>query len=272
MARGGGSLVSNGIDLAQLGYQPQLRRALSELEKHVVWAALWANVRDVHQPAYNLTEAAGELQAADALLAEWNELSDLSADEKEIVLALAHVCLDTDQMAADWEAADRLVDHYDALINVRHGHATELIPVPTHMMSLHVPWAKAIYSGVKKHEFRCGAPRMQAGDWALIYETKLSGKPDRGGKVTGMVQVADVICGTPHKLAELEQDLQTRPAILKYLLDGKSGVQCAYQLGTVVKLAQPMDLDVFGMQRGPYSYQRLKEAQVTSFLAQSTNR
>lgn len=122
-------------------------------------------------------------------------------------------------------------------------------PSADHVMSLHSRWAQAIYAGNKTWEFRRGAPRMQAGETVLIYETQPR------GEVTGRCEVADVIEAGPEQLAQLELNPDAREHLRSYL----AGAQrcCAFRLTGVERFAQPLALSQLGLARGPMSYQRL---------------
>lgn len=117
---------------------PNLQRELTEQEEHVVWACLWANVRDVHAPVYNLN--ADQLAVGHALFDELDarymtDKSSISDDEREILLALMHGVLEheVDAQVHDETRAEQLCDHYDQLINERRAPAlaNDAPPVPS---------------------------------------------------------------------------------------------------------------------------------------------
>jgi hypothetical protein len=115
--------MSHAPHIPSAAFAPELARELTPIEEYVIWACLWANVRDVHQPVYNMDAA--QWETGDALLAEldarFRSGAVLSECEREIAYALGHGVGEADAGCyGDGALAEQLCDFYTALIDAKH--------------------------------------------------------------------------------------------------------------------------------------------------------
>jgi predicted transcriptional regulator len=106
--------------------------------------------------------------------------------------------------------------------------------MPALLLSLKPKFASAIYSGIKRVEFRRVSPRCEVPIEAFIYETMPV------GLVTGMVRVKEIVVAPEEALFALAKDDPMLEDYRRYLAGAHN--PCGLVLGGIERFASPRAL------------------------------
>lgn len=119
-------------------------------------------------------------------------------------------------------------------------------------MSVRPHYAQAMFSGVKRFEFRRVRVSVSTGDRVLVYESAPV------ALVTGEFNVGQVIIGTPAELGTIEQDVTIREAVRGYLGGAPQGT--AIQILNPTRWERPLGIsELTPGRRPPQSYSFLSQ-------------
>lgn len=123
------------------------------------------------------------------------------------------------------------------------------------ILSIHPKWAKKIYSGEKRVEWRKSFPKIEGKTRVYMYETA----PIK--RVTGFFTLLDVEGVDANKSITFAYDkgCVSIDDLKKYQGDSMCVFAWEIKRGSVVKFYQPKSLSDFGLKRPPQSWQYVED-------------
>ena len=129
------------------------------------------------------------------------------------------------------------------------------------IMSIKHKWSSHIYNGEKDIEYRKSSPKVEAYGKPIKVYLYESGT----GTVTGEMLVTSIkVYGESDCYEEKGNGCVDFELLNEYWNQGNGTLHC-WRIGKATKYAEPIPLNVFGVNRPPMSWQYLKQKQPTLF-------